>query len=138
GLPPLRMEGWLLRWKAAATPAAGAATSNGIASVRGGAAACRGLHEHPRACEVPSSCDAARSCDAGVPAAQDFSRGEAGRAPSGATVDVVQPHDVVLAEVAAGLHLDQLQRHLARVAQAVHAAERDVGALVLAEQEHLV
>ena len=31
------------------------------------------------------------------------------------TVVVLKPHDVVLAQVAAGLHLDDLQRHLAEI-----------------------
>jgi len=41
---------------------------------------------------------------------------------SGAPVYIVKADDVILAEIAAGLHFDQLQRHLARVAQAMDAA----------------
>src|SRR5512142_1106384 len=52
-----------------------------------------------------------------------------------AAVVVLEAHDVVFAKVRARLHLDDLQRHLARVGEAVRFAERDVGALVLAEQE---
>ena len=46
-------------------------------------------------------------------------------------VDVVGADDVVLAEIGADLHLDQLEGDLARVLQAVLAAQRQVGALVL-------
>ena len=44
-----------------------------------------------------------------------------------AAVGVLEAHDVVLAEVTARLHLDDLERHLARVGEAVCVAERDVG-----------
>jgi hypothetical protein len=54
------------------------------------------------------------------------------------SVGVFEAHDVVFAQVAARLHLDDLQRHLARVGQAVHLAQRDVGALVLGQQDDLV
>src|SRR5690606_15246543 len=57
---------------------------------------------------------------------------------SGAAVGVLETDDVVLAQVAAGLDLDQLQRQLAGIAQAVGDAQRDVGALVLGQQDHLV
>src|SRR5690348_5216570 len=56
----------------------------------------------------------------------------------GALVGVVDPDDVVLTEVGPGLHLDQLERHLAGVLQAVLLAELDVDGLVLGEQDHLV
>src|SRR5690606_31722625 len=56
---------------------------------------------------------------------------------SGAPVDVVQALDVVLAEVAARLDLDQFHRSGAPVAQAAHAAARNVRALVLLQVEHL-
>ena len=55
-----------------------------------------------------------------------------------ATVDVVEANDVVLAQITAGLHLDQLQQHFAGVAQTVRAAEWNKGALVFAEQEHFL
>src|SRR5687767_11527654 len=48
---------------------------------------------------------------------------------SRAPVHVLETDDVVLTEVAAGLHFDQLDRLGAAVAQAMDAAERDVGAL---------
>src|SRR6267378_1887778 len=44
--------------------------------------------------------------------------------------------EVVLPEIAAGLHLDQMQRDLARVFEPMGGAERDVGRLVLG-QHHL-
>ena len=55
-----------------------------------------------------------------------------------APVGVLETHDVVLAEVGARLHLDDLQRHPARVGQPVHLSQRDVGRLVLAQHQHLV
>ncbi len=47
------------------------------------------------------------------------------------TVTVFKAHDVVFAQVRAGLHFDQLQRHLARVGQRVLDAQRDVSGLIL-------
>src|SRR5262249_24121356 len=61
-----------------------------------------------------------------------------GGASAGAAVRVLEADDVVLAEVAARLHLDDLEVYLAGVGQAVRLAQRDVGALVLAEQDLLV
>src|SRR3569833_3314642 len=51
-------------------------------------------------------------------------------------IRILEADDVVLAEVGAGLHLDDLERQLARIREAVRLAERDVGALVLG-QDHL-
>src|SRR5277367_6176031 len=51
------------------------------------------------------------------------------------SIRILQPHDIILAQVAAGLHLDQGQRDAAGVVQAMHAAQRQVDALVLAHQE---
>jgi hypothetical protein len=50
-------------------------------------------------------------------AGDENGHGCSGGCPS---VGVLEAHDVVLAQVAARLHLDDLQRHLARVGQAVH------------------
>jgi len=58
----------------------------------------------------------------------------AGVRGSGTAVDVVEADDVVFAEVAAGLDLDQLQREVAGVFQAVHLADGDEGGLVLGDQ----
>ena len=44
---------------------------------------------------------------------------------------VLNPNDIVLAEIAAGLDLDQFQRDLAGVFQPVHGADRDVDRFVL-------
>src|SRR5207253_10001619 len=55
-----------------------------------------------------------------------------------AAVGIVDAHDVVLAQVAAGLDLDDFQRELSRVFQAMQHAERNEGGLVLAEQELLL
>src|ERR1700712_1452811 len=56
------------------------------------------------------------------------------RAISGGTaIGILEADDVVLAEIGTGLHLDDLERQLPRVRQAVRLAQRDVGALVLGE-----
>src|SRR4029078_10423282 len=43
----------------------------------------------------------------------------------------LDPHDVILAEIAAGLHLDQFQRNPAAVGEPMNSADRDVDRLVL-------
>src|SRR5258706_6570321 len=53
-------------------------------------------------------------------------------------VMVLEADDVVFAEIAAGLHLDDMQRDLARVLQAVRRAKRDIGRLVLGQHQLLV
>ena len=55
-------------------------------------------------------------------------------APSTPSVDVFVADDVVLAQIAAGLHLDQHHRHLAGVLHPVHRAQRDIDRLVFADQ----
>src|ERR1700730_15999689 len=55
-----------------------------------------------------------------------------------ASVTVLEAHDVVLAEVRTRLHLDDFERHDARVLNAVLDAHRDVGRLVLFEKEDLL
>src|SRR5687768_8566564 len=55
-----------------------------------------------------------------------------------AAVAVLEAHDVVLAEIRAGLHLDDVQRDLAGILDAVLRAERNVGRLILLEQERLL
>lgn len=47
------------------------------------------------------------------------------------SVCVLEAHDIVLAEVAPGLHLDDLERDFAGVREAVRLAKRDVRALIL-------
>src|SRR5579883_1070304 len=73
---------------------------------------------------------AARSPEAGAPADR--------RGRSRAIVGIVEAYDVVLAEVAAGLHLDQLQIDLARICQAVEAADRQIDRLVLMDDVDLL
>jgi hypothetical protein len=46
-------------------------------------------------------------------------------------VIVLDADDVILAEIAAGLHLDQLQQDLSGVLEPVHRAHRDIDRLVL-------
>ena len=50
-------------------------------------------------------------------------------------VDILEAHDVVFAQVATGLDLDDLQGNGPGVLQPVVAAHRDVGRLVLGDQE---
>src|SRR6201993_4078353 len=62
--------------------------------------------------------------------------------PSGlgalASVSVLEAHDVVLPEVGARLHLDDLEHDGARILDAVLHADRDIGRLVLLEEEHFL
>jgi hypothetical protein len=51
---------------------------------------------------------------------------------------IFKTDDVVFAQVAAGLHLDDFQRYGAGVCQAVHFAQRDVCRLVFSQKQHLV
>src|SRR5271167_1911185 len=51
-----------------------------------------------------------------------------------AVVDVIDADDIVLAEVAAGLHLDQLEIDLARIGQPVFATNGQIDRLVLVRE----
>ena len=51
---------------------------------------------------------------------------------------IFKTDDVVFAQVTARLHLDDFQRDAARVVQAVHLAQRDVGRLVFSEQQFFI
>src|SRR3984957_17285824 len=53
-------------------------------------------------------------------------------------IDVVDPDDVVLAEIAAGLNLDQLHVDLAWIGEAVRRANRQVDRFVLVHERHFV
>src|SRR5262249_5202296 len=46
-------------------------------------------------------------------------------------INILEPDNIVLAEIAAGLHLDQLERNLAVIGEPVDAADRNVDRLVL-------
>src|SRR5262245_60094755 len=59
------------------------------------------------------------------------------RRASAPFVEVLEADNVVLPEVGAGLHLDEVQRHLARVLEAVLLADRDVRRLVLGDEVHV-
>jgi hypothetical protein len=50
---------------------------------------------------------------------------------SGALVVILDADDIVLAEIAAGLNLDQFQQYLARIFQPVDGADRDIDRFVL-------
>ena len=56
------------------------------------------------------------------------------RTPSASSIAILEPHDVVLPEIAARLHLDQVQRHLAGILEPVLRADRDVRRLVLGQR----
>src|SRR5215469_11312317 len=62
--------------------------------------------------------------------------------PSGlrtlAAVAILEAHDVVLAEIGARLHLDDLECNGARILDAVLHPDRDVSRLVLLEEKHLL
>src|ERR1700730_3934686 len=60
------------------------------------------------------------------------------RARSLPAVMVLEADDVVVVEIAAGLHLDDGERDLARVFHPLPRAERDVGRLVLGQHQSLV
>ena len=53
-------------------------------------------------------------------------------------IDVVDSDDVVLAEIAAGLNLDQLHVDLAWIGEAVRRANRQVDRFVLVHERHFV
>src|SRR5712672_2457457 len=55
----------------------------------------------------------------------------------GPSVAVGHAHDVVLAEIRARLHLDELQRQLAGVFEPVFGPDRDVDGLVFANEHAL-
>ena len=53
-------------------------------------------------------------------------------------IDILDTLDVVFAEIAAGLHFDQLERDLALVGHAVNAADRQIDRLVLMHFAHRI
>src|SRR5262249_35441800 len=50
-----------------------------------------------------------------------------------AFINIIEPDDVVLAEITTGLHLDQFERDLAGIGEAVNRADRDISRLVLVD-----
>jgi hypothetical protein len=55
-----------------------------------------------------------------------------------ALIDVFEPLDIVFAEIATGLDLNQLERDFPFVGHAVHASDRDVDRLVLVHGTDLI
>src|SRR5262245_49098786 len=53
-------------------------------------------------------------------------------------VNIVEAHDVVLAEIAADLHLDQLERDLARIGEPMNAPDRDIDRFVFVHAAHVI
>ena len=48
------------------------------------------------------------------------------RKPLPTAIDVVQPHDIVLAEIAADLDLNQFERNLAGIGKPMNASDADI------------
>src|SRR5437763_932094 len=57
---------------------------------------------------------------------------------SRSSVLVIEADDIVLAEVGSALDLDELERHLAGIGQAVARSGGDIGRLVFLEQRYLL
>src|SRR5262247_1628113 len=55
-----------------------------------------------------------------------------------ASVDVVEAHDVVLAEIAADLHFDQFEWDLARIGKPMNVADRDIDGFVFVHAAHVI
>src|ERR1700716_4356204 len=62
----------------------------------------------------------------------------AANAVSDPVIDVLHANDIVLAEIGAGLDLDEIERDFSRIFETVHAAQRNKNRLVLAQQNFLV
>jgi hypothetical protein len=60
------------------------------------------------------------------------------REPLPAAIDVVQPYDVVLAEVASDLNLDQFEWNLARIGKPMNAPDGNVARLVFMHGAHVI
>src|ERR1700730_17815589 len=60
------------------------------------------------------------------------------RSRSHSAVVILNPHDIVLAEIAAGLDLDQLQVDLAGILEAMLRSDRDVDRFVLVNDLRLL
>ena len=53
-------------------------------------------------------------------------------------VRIFKAHDIILAEVSAGLYLNDFQRHFAGILQPMARAQRYVGRLVFRQQQRFV
>src|SRR5579871_3110386 len=73
-----------------------------------------------------------------IPATLSARHGQRLAAAALATIAVVVADDVVLAEIAARLHLDDVQRNASRVLNAMSHPDGYIGRLVLLEQEHFI
>src|SRR6266446_5580963 len=58
--------------------------------------------------------------------------------PLPTAIDVVQPHDIVFAEVASHLHLDQFERNLAGIGKPMNAPNGDIARLVFVHGAHVI
>src|SRR6266478_7966115 len=54
------------------------------------------------------------------------------------TINVVKPNDVVLAQITADLHLDQLQRNFPRIGEAMDRADRHIDGFIFVDEPYLV
>src|SRR5690349_10742119 len=69
----------------------------------------------------------------------DFSRPAARSAVLAfTTITIFEAHDVILTQVGARLHFNDVQRNLARVFDAVLGAQGNVGGLIFLQQESLL
>ena len=53
-------------------------------------------------------------------------------------IHIIEPNDVILAEIAADLYLNQFERDLSRISKAMNAADRNVDGFVLMNRSHVV
>src|SRR5712691_3290673 len=74
------------------------------------------------------------TCIEGTPSGRSDRRGRA----SDPLVDILHAYNVVLAQIGARLDLDQIERDLSRIFEAVHAAQRHEDRFVFAQQDFLV
>src|SRR5262245_32084658 len=53
-------------------------------------------------------------------------------------INVVEPNNVVLAQIAADLHFDQLQRDFSRIGEAMDRTDRHIDGFIFVHQPHIV
>src|SRR5438876_8710102 len=89
--------------------------------------------------ELPPTSARARTGTPAPPALDLNASQDSGSASrSLASVAILEAHDIILAEIGARLHFDDLERHGTGVLDAVLHAHRDIGRLVLLEEKDFV
>ena len=48
---------------------------------------------------------------------------------------IIKPYNIIFAEIASGLHLNQLQRYFSRIGQTVHCSKRYISRLILSQDD---